>query len=90
MRVFWSNGGLHLEPEGDQERVALLALAGNITVGVPSETVIPGGTCELGSEDFYERLIGNHESGPSGLPGKPSDKKHVVSIQRPRNRQPIS
>ncbi len=81
MRIFWHQGGLHIEPEGDKERVALAALTENITFGRPAGTVIPAGESELGSEHLFERLIGDHQNSPGGLPGKPNDKKHVISIQ---------
>jgi hypothetical protein len=32
MRIFWHQGGLHIEPESDLERNALVALTANITL----------------------------------------------------------
>jgi hypothetical protein len=84
MRVFWHNGALMIEPEGEREGKLLVELAGNLKFGRPSgmQNRIPSGDTPLGSEGVLERLTGNHQSGPSSLSRKTNDKQHVVSINK--------
>ena len=46
MRVFWWQGGLHAEPETDEERSALMTLWDGIKKGKPAEMEAPGFTGE--------------------------------------------
>lgn len=41
---------------------------------------IPSGEAASGSDGLFEAVITYHEGGPSGLPGKRNDKKHVIAI----------
>ena len=80
MRVFWHQGGLFIEPEGDQERQALTALVSNVTFGKPQGRVILSGSSELGSDQLFESLVGDHQPVPCSLTSESQHKKHVVSI----------
>ena len=64
MRIFWHQGGLHIEPEGDRERAALVEIVENVKFGKAPEMQqrIPGGCSELGGEEFFEAVVGNHEA----------------------------
>ncbi len=82
MRVFWYNGALMIEPEGERESQLLTELAGNIKFGRPSgmQNRIPSGETSSG-EEFFDRLVANHET----VPRSTSDshhKKHVVAINK--------
>jgi hypothetical protein len=57
MRIFWLNGGLHLEPESDVESEALLLLTGNLKIGKPPELSGPrfSGSFDPGEDDLRER-----------------------------------
>ena len=83
MRVFWQQGGLHLEPESEQERKALATLVDNAKFGKPPGTVIPSGSSELGGDRFFDAVVGGHQAGPRSLPSKSDYKQHVVSIDKP-------
>ena len=82
MRIFWHQGGLHIEPEGERERAALVEIVENVRFGKPPEMRqrIPGGCSELGGEEFFEAVVGNHEASPSGNASECSDEKHIVGI----------
>ena len=82
MRVFWHQGGLHIEPESDQERKALVMLVDNAKFGKPPGITVPGGSSELGSDQLFEAVIGDHQAGPRSLPGQRNNKQLVVSINK--------
>lgn len=82
MRIFWHQGGLHIEPEGDQERVALATLVDNVSFGMPQGTIIPSGASELGGDQLFEAVAGNHEAGPRSFASKGHHKQHVISINK--------
>ena len=83
MRVFWHNGALMIEPEGERESELLIELAGNLSFGRPSgmQNRIPSGEASSGDE-FLQRVSGNHDVVPSNLPRKLDNKQSVVSINK--------
>jgi hypothetical protein len=84
MRVFWHNGALMIEPEGEREGQLLTELAANLKFGRPSgmQDRIPSGDTPSSSEGLFERLITDHEARPSSLPSKRNDKQHIVAIDK--------
>lgn len=82
MRVFWHNGALMIEPEGEREGQLLTELAGNLKFGRPSgmQNRIPSGTSASGSEQLLDAVVGGHEASPSSLTRKRHDKQHIVAI----------
>jgi hypothetical protein len=84
MRVFWHNGALMIEPEGERESQLLTELAGNLTFGKPSgmQNRIPSGETPSSSEGLFERIGTDHEARPGGLTSKRNDKQHVVAIDK--------
>jgi hypothetical protein len=82
MLVFWHQGGLHIEPEGEQERRALVALVDNAKFGKPSGTLIPSGSSESGCDELLKALVGDHQAGPRRLSGKPEDNQPVLSVNK--------
>ena len=82
MRIFWHQGGLHLEPESEQERDALVILVANAKFGKSPGTVIPSGSSELGGDQFLDAITGNHKAGPRSLPSKANNQQHVVTIDK--------
>ena len=58
MKVFWLNGGLHLEPESDVEAEAMLVLLHNLSYVAPNDEERPrvsghtdlGGSVERGGD----------------------------------------
>jgi len=72
MRVYWWQAGLHLEPESDQERTALLrlqeGLAGlgcrGLSGGGESHQVGPLPPVDSGHEEPVVRVEVAHEIGP--------------------------
>ena len=58
MKVFWLNGGLHIEPESDVEAEALLVLTRAWRMELPEENDSPtrarhddsGGSCHAGGD----------------------------------------
>ncbi len=82
MRVFWHQGGLHIEPESDQERKALVTLVDNAKFGKPPGTSIPGGVSELGSDQLFEAVVGDHQARPRSLSSNPKHKQFIVPINK--------
>lgn len=82
MRVFWYNGALMIEPEGEREGQLLTELAGNIKFGRSEGTQnrIPSGEASSG-EELLNRLITDHKAVPSGSTSG-HHKKHVISINK--------
>jgi hypothetical protein len=82
MRIFWHQGGLHIEPEGESERNLLVEIVQNLKVGKPPEMQrrIPSGCSASGSEDLFKALVANHEASPSSLPTQSHDEKQVVGV----------
>lgn len=59
MKVFWWNGGLHLEPVGDGEREALLALTANVRVLELVEPALQIATGPIGAVSVHdEQAVG--------------------------------
>jgi hypothetical protein len=86
MRVFWHNGALMIEPEGEREVGLLTELAGNLKFGRPSgmQDRIPSGETPSGSDGLFKGVVADHEGGPSGLTRKRHNKQHIVAInERP-------
>jgi hypothetical protein len=82
MRIFWHQGGLHIEPEGENERNLLVEIVRNLKVGKPPEMQrrISGGCSESGSEDLFEALAGDHKAIPSSFTSQSHDKKHIAGV----------
>jgi hypothetical protein len=84
MRVFWHNGTLMIEPEGEREGLLLEELSKNLKFGRPSGMLnrIPSGESTSGSDGLFESVVANHEARPCSLPGKRDNQQHVVSIDK--------
>jgi hypothetical protein len=82
MLVFWHQGGLHIEPEGEQERRALVALVENAKFGKQAGTPIPGGSSESGGDELFDAVVGDHQFGPRSLSGKPNHNEPVVIVEK--------
>jgi hypothetical protein len=82
MLVFWHQGGLRIEPEGEQEKRALVALVENAKFGKPAGTLIPSGSSESGSDELSDTVVGNHQLGPRSLSVKPKHHQPVISIDK--------
>ncbi len=84
MRVFWHNGALMIEPEGEREIRLLSELVGNLNFGKPQgmQNRIPAGDSVSGSEGLFESVVGDHQTRPSSLTGQSNHKQHVISINK--------
>lgn len=84
MRIFWHEGGLHVQPENENEGQALVALVNNLKFGKPPGMLncIPGGEAESGSDKLLELLMGDHEPRPRGLSGETHHEQRVVAINK--------
>ena len=71
MKVFWYQGGVHVEPESPQETDLLMRC---VPLKDPPELrqSSSGGSSELGCESILELLICNQKPGPRRLPSKRS------------------
>jgi hypothetical protein len=81
MKVFWHQGGLHIEPESDRERSALVTLTENMKLYEPPRTIqrANSGSGQLGS-DLLE-VLGCHDVGVRPIPGDLNDKNPVVGVR---------
>lgn len=84
MRVFWHNGALMIEPEGEREVRLLVELTGNLKLEKPPEmqNSTSGSGCASGGDSFLKLLIGDHQVNPSNLSGNLHNKKPVVCINK--------
>jgi len=80
--VFWRDGVLQIEPESEVERSALVALVENAKFGRPQGKVIPAGSSELGSDELFKALVGDHQTRPGSFASKAEHNQPVVSIDK--------
>ena len=68
MRVFWYNGGLHIEPESKSETDLLSRVVKSLRFEEPPESSTgAGGPVVLGGQNMLELLVGNKQSVECGL-----------------------
>ena len=74
MRVFWHNGALMIEPEGEREIRLLSELVGNLNFGKPQgmQNRIPAGDSVSGSEGLFESVVGDHQTVQAASPVSPT------------------
>jgi len=72
MLIFWHQGGLHIEPEGEQERQALVALVENAKFGKPKRPLV-GSSNETGADKLLKTLGG--KAGSNSQPKGPDPKR---------------
>lgn len=85
MRVFWHQGGLHIQPEGKRESHLLGELLKGLKVERPPE--IDGPTCTgqtSGGQDLLDCLVVDHQVLPSGVVLQSDNKQTVVPINKLR------
>lgn len=70
MLIFWHQGGLHLEPEGEQERKALAILVENVKFAKPKRPVAGSS-----SADGADKLLKTLTQGGSSHSKKPDTKR---------------
>jgi hypothetical protein len=86
MLIFWHQGGLHIEPEGEFERKALVALVENAKFGKPKKPVVTTPT-EAGAgagADKMLKTLGERQTGSPGSSGSSS------SLKKPDPKRPDS
>jgi hypothetical protein len=66
MKIFWYQGGLHIQPEGEQEAATLMQITKCLRLEIPPEmqSCIPGGEGNLGSQQVFEMLVRGQQAGP--------------------------
>lgn len=82
MLVFWHQGVLQIEPESEIERRALVALVENAKFGRPQGTLVPAGSSELGSDELFKALVGDHQARPRSFASKAEHHQPVVRIDK--------
>ena len=81
MKVFWWQGGVHVEAEDHGEITLLVDLLDALGFKVPPGTPsVPSGHSDSGSDGLFEAAIGGQQVRPCGLSGQPSDKQAVIGI----------
>ena len=84
MRIFWYQGGLHIEPEGSDDQALLVNLSQTkFTWGRPEEHPNSGPgelLLELGGESLMDFGAGRQEVSPGSLTSQPNHQKAVISI----------
>ena len=85
MRVFWHQGGLHVQPEGKRESQLLGELLKVLKVERPPELDGPTSTGQTsGGQDLLDCLAVDHEIPPSSIVLNRDNKQTVVPINKLR------
>jgi hypothetical protein len=79
MLIFWHQGGLHIEPEGEFERKALIALVENAKFGKPKKPVASTPS-ETGADKMLKTL-GDRQT----VPSEPSNSTKKPDPKRPES-----
>ena len=80
MRIFWHQGGLHIEPQSDDEPQALVGLLESVGTEPKPEMRTGSGSSELGSDGLLDAVVCDHEITPRRFARKSCDKDTVVAI----------
>jgi hypothetical protein len=75
MRVFWHQGGLHIQPQTDDETQALIRLLDMAGTEPEPEAQTGSGSSELGSDGLLD-----DEIAPRRFTRKPSNEDAVIII----------
>lgn len=80
MKIFWHQGGIHIEPETDNEMDALITISASIEMEEPllTKCFASSGSGESGSD--FLKTIGCHDIGKSPTMRHFNDKNSVVAV----------
>lgn len=70
MRIYWLNGALTIEPEGEKERVLINSLMSTLKYEPPIKETVGCGQIELANLPL-EVIAGSNEGSPGRLSGIP-------------------
>lgn len=85
MRVFWYNGGLHIEPESKSETDLLSRVVKSLRFEEPPKLgANSDGLPVLSGQDALELLIGNQQPTKSGVQRQQIHKQSVIPIRKVR------